>query len=432
MRIDLSGTKSRFLLFVVVFSLAGTFGFSAGKVWLAEHWDSSSDPRLWQKAARLEPGNAWYWEHLGRYEQLDLMSERPEQATSYLERSATINSRSDRVWLELASVYEGEGDVVRAQKAYEKAKAAHPISSEVASRYGRFLLRREEFQSGFAEIRRAIETDPALTPSAVSECWKTDPNIEDILNIVLPEKSEFYDSAISVFLAEQQFEAAMAVWKRLLRLRQPVTMGEAIPLVNQLIGHDRAADAQRTWRETLRATKWAEGESVDASLVFNGGFENQPTNGGFDWREEKISGVTYALDRAVFHSGRQSMRVDFDGSGNFDFNGLLQYVAVKPAQTYHFSAYLRTEEITTESGIRFFINDPFHLGKIQVLTPNFTGSNPWTLVNAEVTASADTDFLVVALRRIQSWKFDNKLRGTVWVDDIALTPAAKTLKGSSR
>jgi hypothetical protein len=32
--------------------------------------------------------------------------------------------------------------------------------------------------------------------------------------------------------------------------------------------------------------------------------------------------------------------------------------------------------------------------------------------------------LIIALRRVPSWKFDNKLRGTVWVDDVSLVPVA--------
>lgn len=432
MRIDLRGPKSRFLFFIAVLSLAGFLAFFAGRMWLAEHWGSSSEPHAWERAARLEPGNAWYWEQRGRYEQLDLMSEHPEQAAFYLERAAAVNPRSERVWLELASDYEEGGDVTRATRAYQMAKAAYPISSEVASRYGRFLLRQGEFPSAFVELRRVIEVDPSLAAGAISDCWKTDPNTEDILNDVLPPKADFYDTAINLFIEQQQIDAALAVWKRLLKLKHPLSIAEAIPLVNALIDQNRAADAEEAWRQALHAANWPEGSSRRPSLIFNGGFEDQPAGGGFDWREKKTSGVSYTLDRTVFHSGFQSMRVDFDGSGNLDFSGLQQYVAVNRGQTYYFEAYLRTEGITTDSGISFLIDDPFHSGKIQVSTISMTGDNPWTLVSTEVKASTETDFLTITLKRIPSWKFDNKLRGTVWVDDVSLTPAASAFKGSSK
>lgn len=432
MRIDLTASQSRFLVFVAVLLLAGTLAFFAGKVWLAEHLDSSASPQLWQKATRLEPGNARYWEHLGLYEQWDLMNGHPSQPASYLERATAINPRSDRLWLELASAYEIADDQVRARQAYERAEAAHPSSSEVASRYGSFLLRQGDLLAGFAEIRRALATDRSLTRDAISECWKTSPNIDAILNRVLPAKSDYFVTAISFFLGEKQWDAAIAVWKRLLTLGQPINMAQAIPLVNALIDQNRVAEAEQSWQQALELTNWPKGQHGDESLVFNGGFENKLAHGGFDWRDQIVSGVSYTLDTAVFHSEKQSMRVAFDGSGNFDFMNLLQYVAVEPGQTYHFSAYLRTEGITTDSGIRFSIYDPFHPARVQVLTPHLIGTNPWTPLSTEVKAGADTNFLVIALRRTPSWKFDNKLRGTVWVDDVVLTPLEETPKGGSR
>jgi hypothetical protein len=165
-------------------------------------------------------------------------------------------------------------------------------------------------------------------------------------------------------------------------------------------------------------------------VVFNGGFEHEPANGGFDWREQGMAGVSYALDTAVFHSGKQSLRVAFDGSANFDFANLLEYVPVERGRIYHFSAYLLAEGITTDSGLRFWIYDPRNPAEVQILTPNMVGTNPWISVNADVVTGETTNLLVISLRRIPSSKFDNKLRGTIWVDDVSLVPDGKKPKGN--
>jgi hypothetical protein len=101
---------------------------------------------------------------------------------------------------------------------------------------------------------------------------------------------------------------------------------------------------------------------------------------------------------------------------------LLQFTAVEPRHRYHFGAYLRLEGISTDSGIRFAVYDSFRPAAPQILTPDLIGSHPWSLVEAEVVTGPETHLLVIALRRIPSWKFDNKLRGTVWVDDVSLIP----------
>ena len=92
---------------------------------------------------------------------------------------------------------------------------------------------------------------------------------------------------------------------------------------------------------------------------------------------------------------------------------------------------MRTEEISTDSGVRFEIIDIRHPSEVQIVTPNVTGTNPWTLVQADVLTGPETNLLKIALRRIPSWKFDNKLSGTVWVDDVRLTPAQVSPKDSS-
>ena len=68
--------------------------------------------------------------------------------------------------------------------------------------------------------------------------------------------------------------------------------------------------------------------------------------------------------------------------------------------------------------------DVRHAQQVQVTTPELTGSNAWTELESDFVAGPDTKAVKITLRRIPSWKFDNKVSGTVWVDDVALTPVA--------
>jgi hypothetical protein len=93
---------------------------------------------------------------------------------------------------------------------------------------------------------------------------------------------------------------------------------------------------------------------------------------------------------------------------------------------------LRTEAITTESGLCFFISDPNHSGAVNLLTEPLIGSNPWTAADAEVTTGPQTHFLSIALSHRASRLFDNKLGGTVWVADVSLVPSHSGSDGTSR
>jgi len=97
-------------------------------------------------------------------------------------------------------------------------------------------------------------------------------------------------------------------------------------------------------------------------------------------------------------------------------------VLVAPATRYRFRGFLRTDQISTDSGMRFEIIDPRRPKDLDVLTPNETGTPPWTMEEVEFTTGAQTHLIRIALRRLPSARLDNKISGTVWVDDIALLP----------
>ncbi len=431
MRIDLTRPWPRTCFLGVVFLISEVLTFFSGKAYLAELWNASSKPELWLKAARLEPGDAEYWGHVGLYKQWDLSSGGIHEVVSYLQRATQVDPRSADLWMELADAYQTSGDPVHAQEAYAKAQSNYPISSEVAWRYGSFLLYEGKFSDGYTEIQRAISIDPSLTQNAIAECWQSNPSVAPIVDKVLPDKPEYYLEAIDYFVSQNLPGPALAIWNRQLTLGLPIKLANTIPLVDVLIDQDRMAEAQQIWHQAIEAANWPRGSGNTGSLVFNGRFEQDIMNGGFDWREMPVTGANFGSDRRIAHAGSRSFRVRFDGRENLDFQNLFQYVPVQSKASYHFSAYVRTEEISTDSGIRFEILDPRHPSEVQVVTSNVIGTNPWTLVEADLVTGPDTHLLKITLRRIPSWKFDNKLSGTVWVDDVSLTLVKESPKDSS-
>lgn len=382
------------------------------------------------RAASLEPGNADYWDRLGFYEKWNFGQPDLRRAIVHEQRATDVNPRSDTYWMDLADAYEAVGQPARAQQAFAKAQSVHPISSDVAWRYGNYLLRQRDYPQAFAELRRALVTDPSLTAQAISECSKTSDDLPKILNEILPDQNSYYLTALDYFLAQHQTDAALTVWDHMLALKPSAKMEQSVPLINELISQQRVEDALRVWRKALENTGWP--QDGGPSLVFNGGFEHDLLNGAFDWREDPVSGAAFSADSDAAHVGSRALRITFDGSTNLDFRNLWEFLPVEPGTRYHFSAYLRLEGISTDSGIRFAINDAFDNAALQVLTPDLVASHPWSLVEADFVTGPKTHLLLIALRRLPSWKFDNKLRGTVWVDDVSLVPVADVAKENSR
>jgi hypothetical protein len=108
-----------------------------------------------------------------------------------------------------------------------------------------------------------------------------------------------------------------------------------------------------------------------------------------------------------------------------NFDQPWQYVVVEPSTRYRLTGYFRTEGVTTTNGIQLEIQETHFGGALQE-TPNLTGTQPWTPGETEFTTDAKTELIRVVLRRRASQKLDNKIRGTVWVDDVSLVPVVET------
>lgn len=72
MLVDLSHRRTRWCFLFLVILTAGEFSILAAKVWVAEQWNESSNPKKWLAAAQLEPGNAQYWEQMGLFLKRDV------------------------------------------------------------------------------------------------------------------------------------------------------------------------------------------------------------------------------------------------------------------------------------------------------------------------------------------------------------------------
>jgi tetratricopeptide (TPR) repeat protein len=423
MEIPLGGVRRRTVLLTVSLATAAILIFQASEIWLASNRLASGKLGLMERGAALVPGNGAAWDSLGRLRQWDLVNPDLSGAIVDYRKAVQADPRSAHYWMDLASAYETAGDSARARQSFLRAKAAYPLSAEVAFYYGNYLLRQQEYAEGYRELRRAVRADRTLLPLAVSRSWRSSGDVDELLNQMLPPDADAYLQALDFFASVHQAEPGLMVWERLLSLRQPIVLSHTFPFFEELIREDRGDDARRMWHEAVVAAGLPSPGPRDHSLIWNGSLVGDFANGGLAWRWIPYPGISINFDTQEHApNGSRAVRLDFNGGRNFNLGAPMQYVPVEPSRNYHFHAYMRTREITTESGMRFSIADPNHPRVPSVFTENFIGSHEWTAVDADITTSPDTHFLLVRLVRIPSRLFDNKLSGTVWIADVSLIP----------
>jgi tetratricopeptide (TPR) repeat protein len=430
--ITLEDKGSRSALLIAALVVAIFFSYQAVRVWIADHRINSDNLSAIKKGAALEPENAAAWDTLGRFQQLDFVAGDPNQAIKAFQKAIQDDPLSAYYWMNLASAYESVGDLAHARDAFSHARDVYPLSAQVAWNYGNFLLRQQQLAEGYAEIQSAVRSDPALLTLAISRTWRSNHDVNTLLNLVLPADQNAYFQALDFFASAQQAEAGLTVWQRLISLGKPFVLSRTFPFLDELIREDRAADAIRVWREALIAAGVPNQEPQKGSVIWNGNFAGDFTNGGLGWRWDNPVGISIDFDAAMPESKGRSVRLDFGGGNNPGISEPFEYVPVEPGHTYRFRGHIRTESISTESGMRFFIYDPHHANVVYLQTENLTGTQLWNAAELQVLTGTDTHFLVVSLLRDPSRLFDNKLSGTVWIADLAMVPAGANETGARR
>ena len=164
-------------------------------------------------------------------------------------------------------------------------------------------------------------------------------------------------------------------------------------------------------------------EQAEGSVVWDPSFESGATGNSFSWRYQPlVEGVRISLDRTQKHSGNQSLRLTFDNKHNPNLQAACTIVNVEPNTTYHFSGWVRTQNLTTNSGIGFRILPQGDPQSAASQTREIHGSNPWTSIDTPWTAGPKVRQAAICVMREPSDTPNANISGTAWVDDVNLVP----------
>jgi hypothetical protein len=170
----------------------------------------------------------------------------------------------------------------------------------------------------------------------------------------------------------------------------------------------------------------AELEGPKNSMVWDGGFESDVIGEAYAWRFARTSrSAQIGFDTQERYSGKRSLRVSFDGSSDVAFYDVCQTVPVEAGTAYELSAWMKSKDLTTDQGVRIELR-PGIPGQTGAITADVRGTQPWTRFAAVWPGAKENQETQICLRRDASDQEDNKIRGTAWVDDVALTPIPKS------
>ncbi len=387
------------------------------------HWYfRNPTPERIRHAIRFDPSNPQYYAALARVTQYSPAGAGLDEVIRLYKEATRLSPHKASYWAELGGTLELAGRINDAQAAYERAKQLFPNSPEINWQRGNFYLRTGNTRAALRAFQRVLEGDPAFRRQTFDLASRATADAELILEEMIPPNTDIFFQYLYYLLEKQRIDQAVSAWARLLSLGLAFDAKAAFPYLDALIQHQRVEQLTAAWAALgERNPVQFRQRRFTSDLITNRDFESEILNGGLDWRVTAIAGAVVSVDSLTFFDGTHSLKIGFDGKHNLDYGHVLEYVPVKPNTFYRFMGYMRVQGITTDSGPRFQIYDPYDASKLFLSTENLVGSASWSPQQLEFRTGLATRLLVIRVTRPPSRKFDNQIAGTVWLDRLSLT-----------
>jgi tetratricopeptide (TPR) repeat protein len=394
-----------------------------GRAYLAELVSRRGTTRGFQLAAGLDPTRSEYRRALGRVYQYSLESVDPQGALQQLNSAVQLNPYDAQAWLDLGAALELQGKIDQAQACLRRADFLAPNLPASQWAIANFFLLHGNVDEAFRHFKVVLSGTNAYTSAILNTAWKASNDPKQILDELIPSQGYPQFDYLYFLLGHQRWAEAQDVWARIAASPERFPAEWARQYIDVLLFNLHRPDlAYEVWSDLLKKGLIQPTEDpVSQTLIFNGHFEQEPANLGFDWRIIPVEGVFAGLDETTYRSAAHSLLVQFSGKANVDYRAVYQFVRVQPNHPYRLSWSMKTEGITTDSGLRMEVRDFYDPRALDQVSDSLTGTTEgWSTSTMDFKTGPKTELIVVTVARLPSAKLDNQIAGKGWVDDVSL------------
>jgi len=416
----------RATVFLLALGLAGfVLSAEALRVGVAETLAASADVTELRRAVSLDPANAKSQRLLGA---LLCTLEDPNlvEGLEHLRRATELSPNEAANWSALASACELTGDRVCADEALERAIRLAPMMPRNEWTLANHFLVTDRTEQALAHFQRLLKLDPGYDWQSFRLCLRAtgDPDLVFRKVLVPLGDTKLNLSYVNFLSAQGEMDAARQAWAESVAHASPFPISSAEPYLERLLELGQGREALGVWQDLEKLGVVAQPASEDTdNLVFNGDFEQLPLNEGLDWRYSAAPYLSVDFADAAPYHGKRCLRLDFTVGRNDEFVGAWQFVAVVPAQEYVLTAYVRSQNIRSDSGPRLRVLDPSCPSCVNVFSDTTVGTTPWHQVSLRFSTGPETQLVILSAVRLRSRTFPTEITGTFWLDDVTLKAA---------
>jgi len=409
---------SRFLLCVFVLTLM----VSTARQGVASYYFRQNLPDALQKAKAWEPTNPVYPAALANL--VHLYGQNPDpDGVIHLNQAAVLLSPFDAGYTaDLAQANDWAGRTDVSLLLFQRAQQLFPNSPEINWKLANFYVRSGDNNDALPPLKKILSSNIIEKNQIFALCDHTGINSVTVLDKLLSPNIPAYFAYLNFETQHGNFSAAQETWNRLLTFNSPFKPKEGFPFLDTLISAHELDRASQIWFSLVsRFPDRIPSPASPNNLITNGNLQADILDGAFDWRVFPVTGVAVNQDSAGPTADSRSLRIEFDGTQNLYYGSVLQFVPAQSHTKYTFSAFTRSQAITTEAGVGVQISDGYDPNKILGSTDPLIGTTPWSEQSFSFVTPPETRLLIVRIFRSPSQKFDNKIAGAFWLSRVSLT-----------
>lgn len=346
---------------------------------------------------------------------------RPDEAIGEYEQAARLRPRDYFLWLSLGTVRDQAGDKSGALAAFQEAVRLAPYYAQPRWQLGNALLRAGRLDEAFAELRRAAISDSSLLPGLVDLAWGVyGGDAGTVEQVIQPQTAQWHLQLARFLFKHGKTAEGVAHY----RAAGTVSDEDRNSLLEELLSAKRFREAYEIWSGG-RGPQGAAKLSSDSYGIADGSFEalkslDQP---GFGWRRRRdLQGVAISLDAREPHSGKYSLRLDYQGNSNANAPVVSQLVPVEPDSHYRLSFTARTQDVVSGGLPLIIVTDAGsdREQKIAQSTPLPKNSNGWQEYVIEFATGKETGAVQISVGRQACADQQCPIFGQVWLDDFLM------------
>jgi hypothetical protein len=412
------------IVFIVVSALVSCLPAAESlRVGAAAFLAHSLDPARLERAIQINPSNPALYRRLGMYYLEAAQDLSPYKAVGEFRRATELSPLETSGWTGLAEACAAAQEQLCADQSLARVLKLSPMVPRLYWQAALNFVVTSRPHEALPYFRRLLALDSDYAGSVFRLCPWSLQAPEVVLDQVLPGPSGamLKLAYIDYLSAHAKNSLALTVWNPLIASHPSFPLSSAAPFLESLIQSGQDREAEAVWQDLERLRIIREPAS-GASIIVNGGFERAPLNLGFDWRIQPSTDLFITRESEDDYPGKDALRVDFTIPANDDNEPAYQLVPVSPDHRYHLAAYVRSDSITSGSGPRLRVRDPFCGTCLDQETAPVTGSSPWRQLELNFSTGAETHLVRVSVWRPRSRSFPFEITGTFWLGDVSLIP----------